>query len=169
MRGNLRAFPKNGSRWWQLKYVVIFTPTWGNDPIWLIFFKWDQLEDLASIGLCFFFGWNLGRRIFYIWDSSWFTKLGSKFVPFGASPLNFVNPLLNVFLRENNPLDPKKWNWCSAESAETLLQLIKYQKLALGPSDFSWMSFWSNLFQKDVYKHKDIRWKDKKTHLLWKG
>ena len=26
--------------WWQLKYFFIFIPTWGKDPIWLIFFKW---------------------------------------------------------------------------------------------------------------------------------
>ena len=24
------------------KYFFIFTPTWGNDPIWLIFFKWVE-------------------------------------------------------------------------------------------------------------------------------
>ena len=30
------------SGWWQLKYVLFCTPTWGNDPIWLIFFKWVE-------------------------------------------------------------------------------------------------------------------------------
>lgn len=30
------------------------------------------------------------------------------------------------------------------------------------PGDFSWMSFWSNLLQKNVCKHKDIRCKDMK-------
>ena len=30
-------------RWWQLKYFWNFYPeTWGNDPIWLIFFKWVE-------------------------------------------------------------------------------------------------------------------------------
>ena len=30
-----------GSGWW-FQIFVIFTPTWGNDPIWLIFFKWVE-------------------------------------------------------------------------------------------------------------------------------
>ena len=29
------------SRWW-FQLFFIFTPTWGNDPIWLIFFKWVE-------------------------------------------------------------------------------------------------------------------------------
>ena len=29
------------SRWW-FQFFFIFTPTWGNDPIWLIFFKWVE-------------------------------------------------------------------------------------------------------------------------------
>ncbi len=29
------------SRWW-FQTFFIFTPTWGNDPIWLIFFKWVE-------------------------------------------------------------------------------------------------------------------------------
>ena len=28
------------TRWW-FQIFFIFTPTWGNDPIWLIFFKWE--------------------------------------------------------------------------------------------------------------------------------
>ena len=28
-------------RWW-FQTFFIFTPTWGNDPIWLIFFKWVE-------------------------------------------------------------------------------------------------------------------------------
>ena len=31
----------NTTEWWQLKYLFIFTPIiWGDDPVWLIFFKW---------------------------------------------------------------------------------------------------------------------------------
>ena len=29
------------SQWW-FQIFVIFIPTWGNDPIWLIFFKWVE-------------------------------------------------------------------------------------------------------------------------------
>ena len=31
----------SGSRWW-FQTFFIFTTTWGNDPIWLIFFKWVE-------------------------------------------------------------------------------------------------------------------------------
>ncbi len=29
------------ARWW-FQIFFIFTPTWGNDPIWLIFLKWVE-------------------------------------------------------------------------------------------------------------------------------
>ncbi len=29
------------SRWW-FQIFSVFTPTWGNDPIWLMFFKWFE-------------------------------------------------------------------------------------------------------------------------------
>ena len=29
------------TRWW-FQIFFIFTPTWGNDPIWLIFFRWVE-------------------------------------------------------------------------------------------------------------------------------
>ena len=29
------------SRWW-FQIFFIFTPSWGNDPIWLIFFRWVE-------------------------------------------------------------------------------------------------------------------------------
>ena len=29
------------TRWW-FQIFFIFTPTWGNDPIWLLFFKWVE-------------------------------------------------------------------------------------------------------------------------------
>ena len=31
----------NLTSWW-FQILFIFTPTWGNDPIWLIFFKWVE-------------------------------------------------------------------------------------------------------------------------------
>ena len=31
------------------KYVFIFTPTWGNDPIWLIFFKGVETTNQKTI------------------------------------------------------------------------------------------------------------------------
>ena len=32
---------ESSSRWW-FQIFSIFTPTWGNDPIWLIFFNWVE-------------------------------------------------------------------------------------------------------------------------------
>ena len=44
--GALREFQKlapktSKTRWW-FQTFFIFTPTWGNDPIWLIFFRWVE-------------------------------------------------------------------------------------------------------------------------------
>ena len=33
------------SGWLQLKYFLMFSPTWGDDPIWLIFFKWVETSN----------------------------------------------------------------------------------------------------------------------------
>ena len=41
-RRNLESFwGRYISRWW-FQLFFIFIPTWGNDPIWLIFFKWGE-------------------------------------------------------------------------------------------------------------------------------
>ena len=41
---------RKASGWW-FQIFVIFIPTWGNDPIWLIFFKWVETTNQASIGV----------------------------------------------------------------------------------------------------------------------
>ena len=38
-KGNIRRKPLAG--WW-FQTLFIFTTIWGNDPIWLIFFKWVE-------------------------------------------------------------------------------------------------------------------------------
>ena len=43
------------TRWWQLKYFLIFTPIWGRLPFWLIFFKGvETTNQIISIS----FGWS---------------------------------------------------------------------------------------------------------------
>ena len=39
------------SRWW-FQIIFIFTPIWGNDPIWLILFKWVETTN-QFVYLCF--------------------------------------------------------------------------------------------------------------------
>ena len=39
------------------KYFLVFPPTWGNDPIWLIFFKWDGTEGIFSCNEYSWFLW----------------------------------------------------------------------------------------------------------------
>ena len=41
--------------WW-FQIFFIFTPTWGNDLIWLIFFKW--VETTNQIAGCYFEMWG---------------------------------------------------------------------------------------------------------------
>ena len=60
------------SRWWfQLFFILI--PTWGNDPIWLIFFKWVETTNwmlyfvggmrvIASFSVCV---WDVGMFVFF--------------------------------------------------------------------------------------------------------
>ena len=36
------------TRWW-FQIFFIFTPTWGNDPIWLIFFRWVETTNQMTI------------------------------------------------------------------------------------------------------------------------
>ena len=40
-------FKKCISRWW-FQIFFMFIPTWGNDPIWLIFFKWVETTNQIS-------------------------------------------------------------------------------------------------------------------------
>ena len=39
--GSLRKFVYYLTGWW-FQMFIILTPTWGNEPIWLIFFKWVE-------------------------------------------------------------------------------------------------------------------------------
>ena len=52
-RSKMMAFetwdtPLIKSRWW-FQIFFIFIPTWGNDPIWLIFFKWVETTNLKYL------------------------------------------------------------------------------------------------------------------------
>ena len=39
--------------WWWFQICFIFNPTWGNDPIWLIFFRWvEKLEKHWTMFYC---------------------------------------------------------------------------------------------------------------------
>ena len=44
---NLQQKPNSFSRWW-FQVFFMFTPIWGNDPIWLKFFKWVETTQLVS-------------------------------------------------------------------------------------------------------------------------
>ena len=39
--------PESFPRWWFQRFFI-FIPIWGNDPIWLIFFKWVANHQLVS-------------------------------------------------------------------------------------------------------------------------
>ena len=46
------CFAWSNTRWW-FQIFVIFIPTWGNDPFWLIFFRWVETtnQNTYHIGL----------------------------------------------------------------------------------------------------------------------
>ena len=41
------TFIKTETRWW-FQICFIFTPTWGNDPVWLIFSRWIETTNQES-------------------------------------------------------------------------------------------------------------------------
>ncbi len=45
------------TRWW-FQIFFILTPTWGNDPIWLIFFKWAETTNEIIFSLKRCISWN---------------------------------------------------------------------------------------------------------------
>ena len=49
------------SRWW-FQTFFIFTPAWGDDPIWLIFFKWVETTNYIAHVWKFFFSMNMVSR-----------------------------------------------------------------------------------------------------------
>ena len=46
-----KIYRESSSRWWQLKYFFIFTPTCGRFPFWLIFFRWIETTNQSCIQL----------------------------------------------------------------------------------------------------------------------
>ena len=84
----------NITRWW-FQTLFIFTPIWGHDPIWLIFFLrgWNhQLVDECMMnykvtqwhGDSIFFHppwWTASARVKKIWKICW-KKTSSKFIVF---------------------------------------------------------------------------------------
>ena len=36
----IRSRNQNGTRWWQLKYLLFSPELWGRFPFWIIFFRW---------------------------------------------------------------------------------------------------------------------------------
>ena len=45
-------------------YFLFSTPTWGNDPIWLIFFKWIETTNRDLITAGFFLAKNVASDFF---------------------------------------------------------------------------------------------------------
>ena len=49
------------TRWWQLKYVFIFTPIWGRFPFWPIFFRWVEATNQRIMTRYWWFGEQVGN------------------------------------------------------------------------------------------------------------
>ena len=83
-----------GSRWW-FQTFFIFTPNLGNDPIWLIFFKWVETTNQGRFCFGDFWNWfnwsvfglminfrvifqklNLGRTFWWVLLGDFFTAGG---------------------------------------------------------------------------------------------
>ena len=72
----------------------IFTPTWGHDPIWLMFFRWVETTNQLSIGMFFEFlqlccEFSLWLSLWLVCCVSWQQELPIK-GDFGISLGNFI-------------------------------------------------------------------------------
>ena len=93
------------TKWW-FQIFLIFTPTWGNDPIWLIFFRWVETTNWFS---------------FFLVDACRHVR-----------SLNKIRWKADILLMEKNPAPPiiyetfKKWdilhiNWCRISSINSIM------------------------------------------------
>jgi len=74
------------SGWW-FEIFFIFTPIWGNDPIWLIFFKWVETTNQTSLG-----------------SSFWMESIQ----PFFFFLAHLIEPVwITAYVREVSPTPPK--------------------------------------------------------------
>ena len=71
------------SRWWFQRFFI-FTPIWGNDPIWLMFFRWVVQPptritlDYISCHCEVFFANHGGRSLFWV---AWASALSMDICP----------------------------------------------------------------------------------------
>ena len=96
----------NSSRWW-FQTFFIFTLTRGNDPIWLIFFKWVETTNYLCFmrNRCVFL---LGGRAFSeLWTCTWFWY--------------DLRWLLGCSLLQNPPKASHQWHWSLVSGIRTHL------------------------------------------------
>jgi len=79
------------TRRWQLKHFLFLNPTRGNNPIWLIFFRWVETTNYLAILLVTFLGWL----------NDPFTKVGKVTFKLGIKghDLNHLVPSLKLTVR----------------------------------------------------------------------
>ena len=78
--GNL-SWSVDSFLWWWFQLFLMFTPTWGNDPIWLIFFKQVETTKLMK------FSWNLSWSIHPFFVHGIFLKIRNVLSRWAELPL----------------------------------------------------------------------------------
>ena len=74
------------SRWW-FQIFFLFIPTWGKDPIWLIFFKWVETTNQLFFWLIWVFWWLDLSRGETIWLTFWPKSLYRWFIVSDGWPI----------------------------------------------------------------------------------
>ena len=112
-------FQPDPTTWW-FQTLFIFTPTWGNDPIWLIFFKWVETtnqpicRDLMSLHFIHcFFGSHLSdcevvksfRRLFFCFSGR-FSLLNIQ-----VDLMRCLNQSISRFLTNYKKGPPNYYKW----------------------------------------------------------
>ena len=102
---------EQSSRWW-FQTFFIFTPTWGNDPIWLIFFKWVETTNQSCSKLLnkvlFFESWSEVLVASLQYDQ-WSVKSQQKILPFET--MHVENQILVHLLIQNQFILTAIWGW----------------------------------------------------------
>ena len=119
--------------WWWFQTFFIFTPTWGNHPIWLVFFKWvETTNQLLSL----FF---LDLMICHMFTGIFFT-----FLPMSKSPSNLQFGTICSYLFQASYANPRLVvvaESCAVSDSLTSITFVAASLVIVGMM-YTLCSFW---------------------------
>ena len=125
------------TRWW-FQMCCIFTSTWGNDPIWLIFCKWVEATTYMNI-----------PKHMWIWTNKWFIE---------TNCILLLSKSMSPNMAPRESYSPQKMSIVNASSFDIVWYSLLLSKgggfngpgLCLPPSSWTWSKirqFFAHVFQ----------------------